>query len=151
VLLKGYDENGFVFFTNYQSSKGQQMEENPEACLVFFWKELERQVRIRGTVQKIADADSDIYFASRPQGSKIGAWSSPQSEVISSRELIEANIEKYSSQFAHAAIPRPAHWGGYVVQPTVIEFWQGRQSRLHDRIRYTLLHNKTWQIERLAP
>jgi pyridoxamine 5'-phosphate oxidase len=151
VLLKGYDERGFVFFTNYRSSKGRQMAENPQACLVFFWKELERQVRITGSVEKIAGAESDTYFASRPAGSRIGAWSSPQSEVIASREIIETNIEKYSSQFADEPVPRPAHWGGYVVHPQAMEFWQGRPSRLHDRIRYTLQQDKTWQIERLAP
>jgi pyridoxamine 5'-phosphate oxidase len=151
VLLKGYDENGFVFFTNYLSAKGQQMAQNPNACLVFFWKELERQVRISGTVEKISEADSDAYFASRPQGSRIGAWSSPQSQVISARQVIEANAEKYSEQFRSSAIPRPPHWGGYIVHPQVIEFWQGRPSRLHDRIRYTLQANVSWTRERLAP
>jgi pyridoxamine 5'-phosphate oxidase len=151
VLLKGYDEKGFVFFTNYDSQKGKQMTENSHACLVFFWKELERQVRISGTVDKIAAADSDAYFASRPEGSRIGAWSSPQSEVIPSRELIENNAIKYTEQFKEGIIPRPSHWGGYIVHPQVIEFWQGRPSRLHDRIRYTLQATGGWQKERLAP
>ncbi len=151
VLLKGYDENGFVFFTNYSSIKGRQIAENPAASLVFFWKELERQVRISGTVEKVSEADSDDYFASRPEGSRIGAWSSPQSEVIPARELIEANVTKYSEQFKAGTIPRPTHWGGYIVKPRVIEFWQGRPSRLHDRIRYTLQAGNNWKIERLAP
>jgi pyridoxamine 5'-phosphate oxidase len=151
VLLKGYDEKGFVFFTNYSSSKGKQMAENSCACLVFFWKELERQVRISGTVEKISAADSDEYFASRPEGSRIGAWSSPQSEVITAREVIEANVAKYSEQFKEGIIPRPSHWGGYIVRPDVIEFWQGRPSRLHDRIRYTLQADGNWKRERLAP
>lgn len=151
VLLKGYDANGFVFFTNYSSSKGMQMAENPNACLVFFWKELERQVRISGTVEKISEADSDEYFASRPEGSRIGAWSSPQSMVIPAREIIEANAVKYSEQFKDGIIPRPPHWGGYIVRPQVVEFWQGRPSRLHDRIRYSLQGADNWLRERLAP
>jgi pyridoxamine 5'-phosphate oxidase len=151
VLLKDYDEKGFVFFTNYSSSKGKQMAENPAACLVFFWKELERQVRISGRVEKVSEADSDDYFASRPEGSRIGAWSSPQSEVIPAREVIEANAIKYSEQFKDGTIPRPPHWGGYIVRPQVIEFWQGRPSRLHDRIRYSLGDGNNWKVERLAP
>jgi pyridoxamine 5'-phosphate oxidase len=151
VLLKGYDEKGFVFFTNYQSQKGKQMAENDNACLVFFWKELERQVRISGRAEKIAPADSDAYFASRPAGSRIGAWSSPQSQVIPGRQLVEANVTRYSEQFKDGNIPRPPHWGGYVVRPQVIEFWQGRPSRLHDRIRYTLQGDGSWLKERLAP
>jgi pyridoxamine 5'-phosphate oxidase len=151
VLLKGYDEKGFVFFTNYNSSKGKQMAENHNACLVFFWKELERQVRISGSVEKISEADSDEYFASRPEGSRIGAWSSPQSDVIHAREVIEANAVKYSEQFKDGNVPRPPHWGGYIVRPQVIEFWQGRPSRLHDRIRYTLQPGNNWKRERLAP
>jgi pyridoxamine 5'-phosphate oxidase len=151
VLLKGYDEKGFVFFTNYNSSKGKQMAENPQACLVFFWKELERQVRISGAVEKISEADSDDYFASRPEGSRIGAWSSPQSDIIPAREVIEANAVKYSAQFKDSTIPRPPHWGGYIVRPQVMEFWQGRPSRLHDRIRYSLQDGNYWKRERLAP
>jgi pyridoxamine 5'-phosphate oxidase len=151
VLLKGYDEKGFVFFTNYNSSKGKQMAKNPNACLVFFWKELERQVRISGPVEKISGADSDDYFASRPEGSRIGAWSSPQSEVIPARAVIEANALKYSEQFKDGTITRPPHWGGYIVHPQVMEFWQGRPSRLHDRIRYTLKADNNWMRERLAP
>lgn len=151
VLLKGYSEKGFVFFTNYESEKGHQLKENPKACLVFFWKELERQVRISGQVQKISAAESDEYFASRPAGSRIGAWASPQSCVIASREVIDGNTIKYQQEFKDGNIPRPAHWGGYIVIPDAIEFWQGRSNRLHDRIRYSLIENGNWKIERLAP
>jgi pyridoxamine 5'-phosphate oxidase len=150
VLLKEYDERGFVFFTNYDSVKGRQLLDNPRACLVFFWKELERQVRIRGTVEQIADSESDVYFQSRPEGSRIGAWASPQSSVIASRDILETNVAEYTDKFAAGSIPRPAHWGGYRISPQVIEFWQGRSSRLHDRICYTAT-NDNWQITRLAP
>jgi pyridoxamine 5'-phosphate oxidase len=151
VLLKGYDEKGFVFFTNYQSNKGAAIAHQPYACLVFFWKELERQVRITGSVQKISEADSDAYFNSRPEGSRIGAWASPQSSVITSRAVIEDNAAQFTKQFTGTAIPRPQHWGGYIVQPQQIEFWQGRSSRLHDRILYTLQPTGNWTIARLAP
>ena len=150
VLLKGITEKGFVFFTNYESHKGKELAENPNACLVFFWKELERQVRITGTVEKVAAAESDEYFNSRPEGSRIGAWASPQSNVIASREIIEDNTEKYKQQFAGGNITRPPHWGGYIVKPSVMEFWQGRPNRLHDRIQYQL-KDGSWNIERLAP
>lgn len=151
VLLKSVSEYGFVFFTNYNSQKGKELAENPNACLVFFWKELERQIRITGKVEKVSAADSDEYFYSRPEGSRIGAWASPQSSVIASREIIEENITKFEQQFAGGIITRPAHWGGYVVIPTVIEFWQGRPNRLHDRIQYSKLLEDSWKIERLAP
>lgn len=151
VLLKGYDENGFVFFTNYQSAKGQQIAENAQACLVFFWKELERQVKIKGSIEKVSAADSDAYFHSRPLESRIGAWSSPQSQVISSRDVIVDNVNHNTTRFNDQPVPRPAHWGGYVVKPQSIEFWQGRPSRLHDRIRYSLQADSSWLIERLAP
>ena len=151
VLLKGYDEKGFVFYTNYDSFKGQQMGENPRACLVFFWKELERQVRITGLVEKVSDAESDAYFSSRPQGSQIGAWVSPQSQVIESRIWLEEREIAYSKDFANKQLTRPPHWGGYRVKPICIEFWQGRPSRLHDRIQYTLQEDATWKIVRLAP
>ena len=150
VLLKDYDEQGFVFFTNYNSHKGKELNENPNAALVFFWKELERQIRIEGTVQKIETTKSDNYFNSRPISSRIGAWSSPQSEVIESREILEANEQNFIEKFGEV-IPRPAHWGGYIIQPNVIEFWQGRSSRLHDRLQYTLMENGAWKMERLAP
>lgn len=151
VLLKSASEEGFVFFTNYNSHKGKEMEENPHACLVFFWKELERQIRISGKVKKTSASESDDYFNSRPEGSRIGAWASPQSQVIASRAVIEQNISKYEQQFDGGDIARPPHWGGYIVIPTVIEFWQGRPSRLHDRIRYSKLPDEGWKIERLAP
>jgi len=150
VLLKGFDKNGFVFFTNYQSFKGSQLGENPKACLVFHWKELERQVRITGLVEKLAAAESDAYFDSRPVGSRIGAWASPQSQVIESREWLEKEFEKDKEKFG-TKVQRPPHWGGYVVKPVVIEFWQGRFSRLHDRIQYSLEESGSWKIERLAP
>ncbi len=151
VLLKGYTEEGFVFFTNYESHKGKELAQNPRACLVFFWKALERQVRIEGNVEKIAAADSEAYFQSRPVGSRIGAWASPQSTVISGREVIENNVIELEKKYANTPIPRPEHWGGYIVKPVNIEFWQGRSSRLHDRILYTAQKDLSWKIERLAP
>ena len=151
VLLKGYDERGFVFFTNYDSFKGLQLAENPRACLVFFWKELERQVRITGLVEKVSAEESDIYFNSRPEGSRIGAWASPQSQVIESREWLEEREKKLVKDFTGKPLSRPAHWGGYRVKPINIEFWQGRPSRLHDRLQYSLQADNTWKIERLAP
>ena len=150
-LLKGYDTNGFVFFTNYNSHKGQDLAANPHASLVFFWKELERQVCIEGRVEKLSDAENDAYFFSRPAGSRIGAWSSPQSQVIESRKVIEQNYLQYEEQYGTENIPRPPHWGGFVVKPHTVEFWQGRSSRMHDRIRYTLQADGSWKIERLAP
>jgi len=150
VLLKGTTNQGFLFFTNYLSQKGTELAKNPRACLVFFWKELERQVRIEGTVEKVSEAESDTYFASRPAKSRIGAWASPQSTPIAGRSIIEENVEKYSVQFGEESIPRPPHWGGYIVKPVKLEFWQGRSSRLHDRILYTKL-SEEWKIERLAP
>ena len=149
VLLKNITDDGFVFFTNYDSAKGQQLLSNPKAALVFFWKELERQVRVKGTVIKAGEALSDQYFASRPQGSRIGAWSSPQSKIISSREILEQNELEFKKKFGDN-VPRPAHWGGFLVQPSHMEFWQGRPSRLHDRICYTKSENN-WIITRLAP
>ena len=151
VLLKGYDENGFVFYTNYNSYKSKDLHENPRACLVFFWKELERQVRITGLAQRTSDGESDEYFNSRPEGSRIGAWASPQSEVINSRQWLEENEKKYSESFKNKSLSRPTHWGGFRVQPVTIEFWQGRSNRLHDRILYSLEENGSWKIERLAP
>lgn len=151
VLLKGYDERGFVFFSNYESKKAGDLQVNPVASLVFFWKELERQVRISGSVEKVTELESDQYFQSRPEGSRIGAWASPQSTVISSRQVIEEKVEALQAAFEGKEIPRPLHWGGYRVVPTKIEFWQGRSSRLHDRIQYTLQSDGNWIIERLAP
>ena len=150
VLLKGYDQNGFVFYSNYNSNKGRQMADNPQVCLVFFWKELERQVRIEGTVSRVPAEESDAYFSSRPEGSRIGAWASPQSQVIGSRQVLEENVTELEKSFAGKEIDRPAFWGGYLVKPVLIEFWQGRSSRLHDRLQYSLQEDG-WKIERLAP
>lgn len=151
VLLKGFDRNGFVFYTNYNSYKGTQLAENPKACLVFFWKELERQVRITGLVVPVSPQESDAYFSARPAGSRIGAWASPQSQVIESRAWLDANYKKCSDVMQGTEIMRPPHWGGYRVIPVVVEFWQGRPSRLHDRLQYTLEGDGTWKRERLAP
>lgn len=151
VLLKGYDENGFVFYTNYESAKGRELAENPKASLLFFWKELERQIRITGIVEKVSAAESDDYFLSRPTGSQIGAWASPQSHVIENRSWLEKNVKMLEEKFSSEAVTRPSHWGGYRVKPVIIEFWQGRSSRLHDRLQYSLQENGTWKIERLAP
>ena len=151
VLLKAATSEGFVFFTNYDSNKGKELAQNPRACLVFFWSPLERQIRIEGMVEKINETESDEYFASRPVESRIGAWASPQSSVIAAREIIEENVAKYQQEFADGNIPRPPHWGGYIVKPVQVEFWQGRPGRLHDRIQYTLLEDGGWKIERLAP
>ena len=151
VLLKGYDKNGFVFFTNYNSHKATDILDNPRVSLVIFWKELQRQIRINGMAEKVSGKESDDYFNSRPEKSKIGAWASPQSNIIASREVLEKNEAEYENQFAGKSIPRPAHWGGFIVKPIQIEFWQGRASRLHDRICYNLLENGGWRKERLAP
>lgn len=151
VLLKGYSKNGFVFFTNYKSYKALQLEENPRACMVFFWKELERQVRIVGLVKKIAAEENDAYFNSRPKASRLGALTSPQSQVISNREWIDKEYLKISEVYKENEPQRPVFWGGYNLQPIIIEFWQGRPSRLHDRIQYTLQDTGGWKIDRLAP
>ena len=150
VLLKGFEESGFIFFTNYESKKGEVISENPKAALIFFWKEIERQVRIEGTVEKISAEESDAYFFSRPEGSRIGAWASPQSKIINGRKILEDNAEKYTGEFKNS-IPRPPHWGGYRVMPQLIEFWQGRSNRLHDRIQYTKTDDGSWKVDRLAP
>ena len=151
VLVKGFDQKGFVFYTNYESQKGKELLANPFAALVFCWLELERQVRIEGKVEKISRADSLQYFTSRPKGSQIGAWASPQSEVIAGRGVMEELQKELEEKYAAAEnLPLPPHWGGYVVIPDKIEFWQGRSSRLHDRLRYTL-EGGEWRIDRLAP
>lgn len=150
VLLKGFDENGFVFFTNYNSDKGRALAQHPKAALVFFWKELERQIRIQGTVEKTTEEESDAYFNSRPVGSRIGAWASPQSRVIKDRHVLEENVGNYTTEMKDG-IPRPPHWGGYRVKPVTIEFWQGRSNRLHDRILFSLQPDGSWQTARLAP
>ena len=149
VLIKGIDERGPVWFTNYQSRKGRELAANPHAALQFHWVELERVVRLEGRVEKISEADSDAYFASRPLDSRIGAWASPQSEVIGSRAVLVARAAEYGAKFLLNP-PRPPHWGGYRLVPDRVEFWQGRSSRLHDRILYRL-ESGNWQISRLAP
>jgi pyridoxamine 5'-phosphate oxidase len=151
VLLKGFSESGFVFFTNYESYKGKQLMENPKACLVFYWKEMERQVRITGVVQKIPEKESDEYFQSRPFASQLGACVSPQSTVIENREWLESQYRAIEKKVNNTAINRPEHWGGFIVKPVIIEFWQGRPSRLHDRIEYSLQENGEWKAVRLAP
>lgn len=150
LLLKGFDQKGFVFFTNYESKKGKDLLENPQASLVFFWPELERQVRIDGMVSKIDEADSTAYFHSRPKGSQIGALASPQSTVIADRKILEDQVQVLTNAYAEAEVPKPGYWGGYLVEPQHIEFWQGRPSRLHDRIIYDLVDGN-WNIKRLAP
>ncbi len=151
VLLKGFSEKGFVFFGNYESYKGQQLAENPRASLLFFWKELQRQVRIVGIAKKICDEESDAYFHSRPIASQLGACVSPQSRVIENRKWLDDQFEEVSKKMSGSAIARPNYWGGYLVQPIVIEFWQGRINRLHDRLQYTLQEDGSWKTERLAP
>jgi len=151
VLLKGFDERGVVFYTNYESRKGQELAENPWAALVFLWAELERQVRIEGWVEKCSAVESDTYFHSRPLGSRLSACISRQSQVISSREILEHRLEELMAENANGDIPRPPYWGGYRLNPTSFEFWQGRPSRLHDRLRYRLLNDGNWLIERLSP
>jgi pyridoxamine 5'-phosphate oxidase len=150
VLIKGYDERGIVWYTNYNSHKGRELAGNPYAALQFHWVEMERVVRIEGIVEKVSDAESDEYFHSRPLDSRIGAWASPQSEVIDSRSVLVTNAAKYGAQFLLNP-PRPPHWGGYRLRPDTWQFWQGRRSRLHDRLRYTLQGDGGWLRERLAP
>jgi len=151
MLLKGFSERGFLFFTNYHSYKGRQLAENPKACLVFFWKELERQVRITVVIEKVSKEESDSYFQSRPKASQIGAITSPQSQVIESRKWLDEQYKKTAEQLENTIIRRPLHWGGFLVRPVIIEFWQGRPGRLHDRIQYSLSDDGSWKIERLAP
>ena len=150
VLLKGYTPEGFIFFTNYDSDKGKEIAANPNVAMNFFWKELERQVRITGTIKKISAEESAEYFHSRPLGSQVGAWSSPQSQVIPNRAFLEKSFEENTEKYKEGIVPLPPHWGGYIVHPTQVEFWQGRSSRLHDRIRYSF-ENHQWSKVRLAP
>ncbi len=151
VLLKKYTHEGFIFYTNYNSEKGKAISENPNLCLSFFWANLERQVIIKGVAEKLPENLSDGYFESRPEGSKLGALVSEQSTVINSRTVLEDNLARLEKEYSDKEIERPKHWGGYLVRPVSMEFWQGRPNRLHDRIRYTLTNEYEWKMERLAP
>jgi len=150
VLLKSFDEAGFVFFTNYSSAKGRELEKNPRAALVLYWMEVERQIRIDGSIEKISREESEEYFHTRPEGAQIGAWASQQSEVIDARRVLDARLAEMTQRFAGRDIPLPPHWGGYRVKPETIEFWHGRANRLHDRFRYTR-RGDDWVIDRLSP
>jgi len=151
VLLKGVDERGFIFFTNYESRKGRDLKENPHAALVFYWADQERQVCVSGQVSQLSAQESDAYFQSRPRGSRLGAWASKQSQPVRDRAALEESWRQIEARFAGSEIPRPPHWGGYVLAPANVEFWQGRPNRMHDRIRYARQSDGTWQIERLFP
>jgi pyridoxamine 5'-phosphate oxidase len=151
VLLKGVDTRGFAFFTNYESRKGGELDANPRAALVFFWVQLERQVRVEGRVERLSAEDSDAYFASRPEGSQLGAWASQQSAVLPDRGPLEARYEELRAQYGGQEVPRPPFWGGFRVVPETVEFWQGRVNRLHDRLRYRRQDDGSWVIERLSP
>jgi len=151
LLLKDYDERGFVFYSNSESKKGSDLADNPFAAFCFWWGKLERQIRIEGRVEKVTQEEADAYFASRPRGSQIGAWASNQSAVIPRRELLEERVHEFESKFKDKDVPRPQYWNGYRLAPDLIEFWQGRDNRLHDRLRYTLEAQGNWVIERLAP
>ena len=151
VLLRNYDSKGFSFFTNYNSIKGKQIRHNKKACLNFFWPELQRQVRIKGTIEKLTSQTSDQYFNTRPRESQIAAWASSQSETLINRDALEKRYKEYEKKFAGDKVPRPSHWGGFRLKPVHFEFWQGRKSRLHDRIVYEKLRNGKWNIQRLNP
>ena len=151
VLLKAFDTAGFTFFTNYDSRKGRELAANPRAALLFFWPQLQRQVRIEGTVELVSEAESDAYFRSRPLGSRLGALASAQSLVIANRAVLEERVRELMQRFPNGEVPRPPHWGGYRVRPLVIEFWQGRPDRLHDRLRYQRVQPDGWRLERLSP
>ena len=150
VLLKGYDERGFVFYTNYEGRKAVELESNPRAALVFYWGELERQVRVEGTVSRVPVEESDEYFASRPRGSRLGAWASEQSRFVDGRRTLEQKLHSLQAEYENREVPRPPFWGGYRVEPEAIEFWQGREDRLHDRLVYRR-EDGAWRIERLQP
>lgn len=151
VLLKGFDERGFVFYTNYGSRKSGELTENPWAALVFHWTELARQVRITGTVSRVSTEESDAYFQSRPLGSRLGAWASQQSQIVAGRHILEQRLSELEAEYADGQVPLPEFWGGFRVQPDSMEFWQGRPNRLHDRLRYSLQPDGSWLIERLSP
>lgn len=151
VYLRGSDKNSFWFFTNYNGQKAKELSKNKNACLLFYWTSVSRQVRIMGKVEKLAAKESDKYFAGRPRGSQIGAWSSPQSDIIQNRDILESRVEKFTKKFEGKTIPRPPHWGGYRLIPTSFEFWQARESRLHDRIIFKKQKNGKWKVDRLAP
>ena len=150
VLLRGLNEEGLKFYTNYASHKGQEVEQNNKVALNFFWPSVERQVRVEGELHKLSDAESDVYFHSRPRESQIGAWVSPQSSIIDSREVLNERFREFSDKFEGHEVPRPAHWGGYIIRPHYFEFWQGRPNRLHDRLTYKAVDG-SWKISRLAP
>ena len=151
VLLKGFDQAGFVFYTNYLSRKGKEIAKNPLGAIILYWKEMERQVRIEGTIEKLSKEASEKYFHSRPKGSQIGAVVSPQSQEINGREMLESKWQEMETEFVDKEVPKPSYWGGYILKPRLIEFWQGRRSRLHDRILYKKIDNKNWKKVRLAP
>lgn len=151
ILLKKYTLDGFIFYTNYNSEKGRAILNNNNVCLSFFWPALEQQIIIKGSAEKLAENLSDGYFDSRPDGSKLGAWASNQSSVVSSRKELDESLTTFEKKFENSEIPRPQHWGGFIIKPISIEFWQGRPNRMHDRIRYTLSEDFSWKIERLAP
>jgi pyridoxamine 5'-phosphate oxidase len=151
VLLKDFDERGFTFFTNYASQKGQHLEKNPNAALVFYWMEVERQIRVEGKVEKTAREESEKYFHSRPFGAQLGAWASHQSQVIDARRVLQARLEEMKQRFAEGQVPLPPHWGGFRLKPDRVEFWQGRPDRLHDRFRYARQEDGSWRIDRLSP
>jgi pyridoxamine 5'-phosphate oxidase len=150
VLLKQLEDEGFVFYTNYESNKAKELEHDPRAGLNFFWPELQRQVRVQGMIEKVSERDSDVYFASRPRESQIGAWVSPQSQVIENRSVLENRLQELNEEFKDKEVPRPDHWGGFRLKPQTFEFWQGRPSRLHDRIEY-FIEEDNWKLRRLAP
>jgi len=151
VLLKEITNDGFIFYTNYTSEKGRAIDENNNICLSFFWPALEQQIIIKGKAEKLSEQTSDLYFNSRPNGSKLGAWASNQSKVVSSKRELEDNLKQFEKEFKNKDIPRPKHWGGFITKPISIEFWQGRPNRMHDRIRYALEKDFSWKLERLAP
>ena len=151
VLLRGFDERGFAFFTNYESRKGAELAANPRAALTFFWAQLKRQVRVEGSVEVLNVQESDAYFQSRPRGHQLAAWASPQSRVLVHREALEENLREFLMKHPHGDVPRPPFWGGFRVVPRTIEFWQGRENRMHDRVRYTRGDHGAWMLDRLAP